>query len=86
MIDLLRSALPLQTNADLAAAARRPWIVGQANTGLKEARRAPNYATPNLARWFRKNRSLGSRDRPVVSEIIHGIIRHIRVDTPSSKL
>ena len=76
MIDLLRSALPLHTNPDLAAAARRPWIVGQANTGLKEARRAPNYATPNLARWFRKNRSLGSRDRPVVSEIIHGIIRH----------
>lgn len=76
MTDLLRAALPAHSDPDLASAARRPWIIDQANSGLKEARRAPSYATPNLARWFRKNRSLGSRDRKAVSEIIHGIIRH----------
>ncbi len=76
MTDLLRAALPDQPDPELALAARKPWIVDQAKSGLKEARRAPSYATPNLARWFRKNRSLGSRDRRVVSEIIHGVIRN----------
>lgn len=76
MIDLLRAAIPISLDPDLADAARRPWIMNQINTGMSEARRAPHYATPNLARWFRKNRSLGSRDRRVVSEAIHGVIRH----------
>lgn len=76
MTDLLRAAMPSVPRGDLAQAARRPWIVDQVNAGIKEARRAPTYATPNLARWFRKNRSLGSRDRRVVGEIIHGVIRH----------
>ena len=76
MTDLLRSALPVQPDPALAQAARRPWIVDQAKAGLAEARRAPQYATPNLARWFRKNRKLGSRDRPIVSDIVHGVIRH----------
>ena len=76
MTDLLRAAMPIDPETDLANAARRPWIVDQVNAGIKEARRAPSYATPNLARWFRKNRSLGSRDRRVVGEIIHGVIRH----------
>ena len=76
MTDLLRAAMPIDPEVELANAARRPWIVDQVNAGVKEARRAPSYATPNLARWFRKNRSLGSRDRRVVGEIIHGVIRH----------
>ena len=76
MIDLLRSALPAHNDPALAEAARRPWIVDQAKAGLAEARRVPKYATLNLSRWFRKNRKLGSRDRPIVSDIVHGVIRH----------
>ena len=76
MTDLLRSALPTHNDPALAEAARRPWIVDQAKSGLAEARRAPQYATLNLSRWFRKNRKLGSRDRPIVSDIVHGVIRH----------
>ena len=76
MIDLLRSAIPLDLHPELAEAVRRPWIMNQINAGMGEARRAPDYATPNLARWFRKNRSLGSRDRRVVAEAVHGLIRH----------
>ena len=36
--------------------------------GTAEDPRTRLLATPNLARWFRKNRSLGSKDRQVVSE------------------
>jgi 16S rRNA (cytosine967-C5)-methyltransferase len=43
---------------------------------LTEARRVPSWATPNLARWFRRTRRLGSKDRRVVAEIVHGVIRH----------
>ena len=76
MTDLLRSALPRELDPNLLEVVKRPWIVEQVKAGLKEARRAPSYATPNLARWFRKNRSLGSRDRPVVAALVHGVIRH----------
>ena len=76
MTDLLRSALPSEIDEGLLAATSREWIVKQAVDGLAEARRAPAYATVNLARWFRKNRSLGSRDRRVVADLVHGAIRH----------
>ena len=76
MIDLLRSALPTERDPKLLAAVERSWIVDQVKAGLKEARRAPAYATTNLSRWFRANRSLGSRDRPVVGALVHGVIRH----------
>ena len=76
MTDLLRSALPTEIDEGLLKATAREWIVKQAVAGLAEARRAPAYATVNLARWFRKNRSLGSRDRRVVSDLVHGAIRH----------
>ena len=76
MTDLLRSALPSRSDSQLQDAVKREWIVKQAKDGLAEARRAPSYATVNLARWFRKNRSLGSRDRRVVAELIHGVVRH----------
>ena len=76
MTDLLRSALPTTLDLTLQVAAERDWIIKQVKDGLAEARRAPAYATVNLARWFRKNRSLGSRDRRVVAELIHGVIRH----------
>ena len=76
MSDLLRSALPTEVDEGLLKASERDWIVQQAVAGLAEARRAPAYATVNLARWFRKNRSLGSRDRRVVADLVHGAIRH----------
>ena len=76
MNDLLRCALPVEPDLVLAEKAQRTWIVNQCLQGLVEARKDPSYATPNLARWFRKNRSLGSKDRRIVSEMIHGIIRH----------
>jgi 16S rRNA (cytosine967-C5)-methyltransferase len=76
MTDLLRCALPKESDPKIAAASRKPWIVEQSLLGLKEARRMPSHATPHLARWFRKNRKLGSRDRKIVGEIIHGVIRH----------
>ena len=76
MTDLLRCALPREPDLALSENAQRPWIVNQCLQGLTEARKDPAFATPNLARWFRKNRSLGSKDRRIVSEMIHGIIRH----------
>jgi len=76
MTDLLRSALPIELDDTLKAAIERSWIVAQAKAGLKEARRAPAYATTNLSRWFRRNRSLGSKDRPIVGALVHGVIRH----------
>ena len=76
MTDILRCALPTEPDPELAEKARRPWLVNQCLLGLAEARKDPAFATPNLARWFRKNRSLGSKDRRIVGEMIHGIIRH----------
>jgi len=76
MTDLLRSALPAEIDEALLGAIERDWIVKQAVDGLAEARRAPSFATVNLARWFRKNRSLGSRDRRLVADLVHGVIRH----------
>ena len=76
MTDILRCALPVEPDLELSEKARRPWLVNQCLQGLAEARKDPAFATPNLARWFRKNRSLGSKDRRVVAEMIHGIIRH----------
>ena len=76
MTDLLRCALPSEPDLVLSEKAQRTWIVNQCLQGLAEARKDPAFATPNLARWFRKNRSLGSKDRRIVAEMVHGIIRH----------
>jgi len=74
--DLLRCALPLNPEPDLAAAGRRPFVADHVLQGLAAAREVPSHATPNLARWLRQTRRLGSRDRRTVSEGVHGIIRH----------
>ena len=76
MIDLLRSALPDTVDDQPLAAVERDWLVQQAVAGLAEARRAPSFAAVNLAKWFRKNRSLGSRDRRLVSDLVYDAIRH----------
>ncbi len=76
MTDLLRCALPLTAEPELAEAARRPFIADHCLQALRAARDSPRHATPNLARWLRQTRRLGSRDRRWVSEAVHGIIRH----------
>jgi 16S rRNA (cytosine967-C5)-methyltransferase len=76
MIDLLRCALPETPNPELATRARRPFLADHGLQALTEARRVPAFATPNMAKWFRQTRRLGSKDRRVVAEIAHGVIRH----------
>ncbi len=75
MTDLLRCALPATPDADLAAVAARPFIADHILQGLTAARDKPSHATPNLARWLRQTRRLGSRDRRTVGDAVHGIIR-----------
>ena len=53
----------------------RPFIQRQVQEALSVIEDDPCYATPNLAKWFRQNRSLGSRDRKIVSEILYCLIR-----------
>ncbi len=74
--DLLRCALPAEPDPELAARARRPFLRDAALEALAAARAEPRRATPVLARWFRKARRLGSRDRKVVAEAVYGVIRH----------
>ena len=53
----------------------KPFIQGHVTEALHCALEHPSYAAPNLSRWFRNTRSLGSRDRRIVSEIVYTIIR-----------
>lgn len=53
----------------------RPFIQEQIKIAWMLLEADPAYATPNLSNWFRKNRSLGSRDRKIVSEILFILIR-----------
>ncbi|MEL6344192.1 MAG: RsmB/NOP family class I SAM-dependent RNA methyltransferase [Myxococcota bacterium] len=76
MIDLLRCALPAEPQPALADAVSRPFIRDAVVEGLAEARAHPRYAGPTLSRWFRRTRRLGSRDRRVVAEAVHGVLRH----------
>ncbi len=46
---------------------------------LGAARASPSHATPLLARRFREERRLGSKERPVVAEAVYGVIRHERL-------
>lgn len=54
---------------------KRPFIQEQIKNAWTILEAEPTYATPNLSTWFRKNRSLGSRDRKIVSEILFILIR-----------
>ncbi len=69
--------LPVPTISTLSLnALRRRFIQFQILEGFDIAKQSPSYATPNLARWFRKNRKLGSKDRKAVSEILFTLIRY----------
>jgi 16S rRNA (cytosine967-C5)-methyltransferase len=74
-VDLLRCALP-EPNPALAGFARRPRIQTAALNALTEAREGYPYPAPTLARWFRKARYLGARDRRTVTEVVYSVIRH----------
>lgn len=72
--DLLRCALPAP-DPDHVADLRKPFRWHAALEGLRLARKKPKFAGPTLAKWFREQRSMGSRDRRVVQRAIYGIIR-----------
>ena len=59
-----------------AERAIRPFISGHVHEALHIASTDPNYAGPILARWFRNNRKLGSRDRKIVAELAYTLIRY----------
>jgi len=73
--DLLRSALPEPDDARARALAK-PFRQHAVLKALSTARSNPRFATPELSRYFRKNRSLGSRDRKAVQAAVYDIIRH----------
>jgi 16S rRNA (cytosine967-C5)-methyltransferase len=75
-IDLLRAALPTELDPDLARSARKPFLRDAALEALAHGRENIPGAGKALARWFRQARRLGSRDRPIVSEGVYGMIRH----------
>ena len=62
-----------QQTADRAI---RPFISGHVHEVLQMASTDPSYAGPNIARWFRANRKLGSRDRKIVAELTYTLIRY----------
>ncbi len=74
-VDLLRCALP-EPDSARARALAKPFRQQAVLAALSIARSSPRYATPELARFFRKNRSIGSRDRKAVQGAVLDIIRH----------
>jgi len=74
-VDLLRAALP-DPDPSRARALAKPFRQSAVLEALKAARSQPRFATPTLARFFRRKRSLGSRDRRAVQGAVFDIIRH----------
>lgn len=75
-VDLLRSALPVALDPELAEASRRPFLRQAALDALRAARHRPAWATPTLAAHYRRTRKLGSHDRRTVQAAVLGVIRH----------
>ncbi len=73
--DLLRCALP-PADPTRARALHKPFRQNAVLSALTIARSNPRFATPELSRFFRKNRSIGSRDRKAVHGAVLDIIRH----------
>ena len=53
----------------------RPFIQGFTTEGIQVATKDRAFAGPNLSKWFRSQRKLGSRDRKIVSEVVYTLIR-----------
>lgn len=73
--DLLRCALPAADEA-LAERARKPFVQDMARQCLAHLREKPTHAAPRASQWFRRNRRLGSKDRPAVQALVYGLVRH----------
>lgn len=73
--DLLRCALP-EPDPTRARALHKPFRQNAVLSALTIARSKPRFASPELSRFFRKNRSIGSRDRKAVQGAVMDIIRH----------
>ena len=75
-MDLLRSTLPEHPDEDHGSERVVPFPAGCGIEALAHGREQNSGAAKALARWFRQARRLGSRDRPVVSEAVYGMIRY----------
>lgn len=53
----------------------KPFIKNNIIEGIDVCMQNPAYATPNLSQWFRTKRSLGSKDRKVVAEVLYCFVR-----------
>ena len=73
-VDWLRCALPLHPKED--SHYDRPFVQKHIIAALKVAIAEPQYATPNLSKYFRETRALGSKDRRRVQNAVYGLIRH----------
>ncbi len=56
----------------------RPFIQGFSSEAVQCATTDRAFAGPNLSKWFRAQRKLGSRDRRIVSEVVYILIRFER--------
>ena len=73
--DLLRSTLPDPQPA-LAERLRSGFLVDAALGALAAGRRERRAAGKAIARWFRQDRRLGAKDRPVAAEATYAAIRY----------
>ena len=73
-IDWLRCALPDHPSSDPRY--HHPFFQRQLDAAMEHALAQPTLASPRLSTWFRKNRSLGSKDRKRVQNAVFGLIRH----------
>ena len=71
----LQVALP-KPNPDVARHLQRGYIRKHIDAAYNYAIEAPEFATPRLAQWFRQEKSLGSKDRRRVSDVVYDFIRH----------
>jgi 16S rRNA (cytosine967-C5)-methyltransferase len=75
MTDLLRCTLPDPQPA-LAERLRSGFLVDAALAALSAGRRERRAAGKAIARWFRQDRRLGAKDRPVAAEATYAAIRY----------
>jgi 16S rRNA (cytosine967-C5)-methyltransferase len=75
MTDLLRCTLPDPQPA-LAERLRSGFLVDAALGALAAGRRDRRAAGKAIARWFRQDRRLGAKDRPVAAEATYAAIRY----------
>ena len=57
---------------------QRAFIQGFSSEAVQRAATDRPFAGPNLSKWFRAQRKLGSRDRRIVSEVVYTLIRFER--------